>query len=395
VAAASLHAAAPADAAKRMEILLQDDGIFLYDKGQYERDTAFQVARQLGVTGLRINVHWWMTMPESQYRSTVKPAFVNYDWRIWDEAIARARAFGMRVQLALIGDPPAWACGNRLQPYDCDGYKPDIFEFRAFAQAAAAHFGSSVARYSIWNEPNWYTWLSPHKQAPLLYRALYQQGYEGVKAGNPAAKVLLGELAPLFRENGLSMAPLKFIRKMVCVNKRFKLSRRAAEKCTGGPLKLDGVAHHPYYFEVRPGKRSENPDDVTIASLDSLNSHLDRLRDLGVIDPSRRRTPVYLTEHGYMVTGNPDIRPARRIPESRRQRWVVKAFDIAQKTPRIKSMLYFNLVSPPLGSADSYFDLGLIQSDGVPRGSFFALRDWAQAAIADGRVKAPGFCAAC
>jgi hypothetical protein len=381
-----LQPVAPAQAGKKMEVQLQDDGIFLFPNDYYDRDVAFRQARALGVTGLRMNIQWFMAMPAAQAQSTVKPSQVNYQFGVWDNAIARARQYGMRVQLALAGDPPAWACGDFRQPYACDGYRPNVAEFRAFAQAVAAHFGGSVARYSIWNEPNWYTWISPHNQSPLIYRELYQAGYEGVKAGYPKAKVLMGELAPRFQEN-IAIAPLEFLRKMVCVNAKFKRKRSADRKCGPEPLKLDGFAHHPYHFEVRPGKRSPVADDLTMANIDDLNVHLEKLTKLGVLDPSTKKIKVYLTEHGYMVTGNPDVRPRRQIPEYKRKKWVVNAFDIAQRTRRIKGMLYYNLVSAPLGSPSSYFDLGLIQTNGVPRESYWALRNWAQTAIVEGRVK--------
>ena len=391
VAVVSLSLAAPAQAGKKMEILLQDDGIFLFPNNYYDRDFAYLQARALGVTGLRMNIQWFMAMSAAQAQSTVKPGQVDYQWGVWDTAIARARQYGMHVQLALAGDPPAWACGSRRQPYDCDGYKPDVAEFRAFAQAAAAHFGSSVKRYSIWNEPNWYTWISPHKRSPRLYRELYEAGYEGVKAGYPGAKVLMGELAPRFQEN-IAIAPLEFLRRMVCVNGKFKRKRSADRKCGPEPLKLDGFAHHPYHFEVRPRKLSPVEDDLTMANIDELNVHLAKLKKLGVLDPSTKKIKVYLTEHGYMVSGNPDVRPRRQIPEYKRKKWVVNAFQIAQSTRRIKGMLYYNLVSAPLGSPSSYFDLGLIQTDGNPRDSYWALRDWAQAAIVERRVKAPPPC---
>lgn len=390
LALVALPVVPPAHAARKMEISLQDDGILLFPSNYYNRDVAFRQARALGVTTLRMNVQWFFTMPEAQWSSATKPSAINYQWGVWDSAIARARQYGMQVQLALTGDPPTWACGNKRQPYSCDGYKPDLGEFRAFAQAAATHFRGAVKRFSIWNEPNWYQHVTPFKQSPLIYRNLYKAGYKGVKRGNPKAKVFMGELAPLFRP-GLSMAPLEFIRKMVCVNKRLKRTRNANSKCGRKPLKLDGFAHHPYHFEVKPKSQPEFKDEVTIANIGDLNATLAKLKKKKLLK-KRGKIPVYLTEHGYMVTGNPDVPVRRRIPESKRKRWIVQSFKIAQRNPRVKGMLYYNLVSPPLGSANSYFDLGLIQTNGVPRASYLALQNWAQAAIADGKVKRPRPC---
>jgi hypothetical protein len=293
------------------------------------------------------------------------------------------------VQLALVGDPPTWACGNKRPPYECDGYKPNRRQFKKFAQAAASHFRGRVKRYSIWNEPNWYTWLSPHKKSPILYRKLYQAGYKGVKRGYKRAKVLIGEFAPRFQKN-VAIEPLEFMRKMVCLNDRFKFKKK--KRCKGGPLKFNGLAHHPYHFEVGPGKESPNEDDLTIANLSSLNKHLKKFRRKGVIKSKPRKTQIFLTEHGWMVTGNDAVRRQRRIPENKRKRWIVKAFKIAQRTKNVKGMLYYNFVSPPLGSPSSFFDMGLIQTNGQPRASYFALRNWIQSAIADRKVLGPRPC---
>ena len=373
-----------------MEVLVQDDGIFLYKGSYYDRERAFQQLRKLGATRLRVNVLWYHAMPSAQAQATTKPARIDYDWSRWDDLIARAREYGIGVQLDLTGDPPTWACGIKLPPGTCDGYRPDAREFLWFAYAAAAHFGDSVTRYSIWNEPNWYTWLRPHREAPLIYRGLYQAGYAGIKAANPAAQVLIGETAPYFRK-GLAMAPLDFIRKMVCVNKRLKPIKDARRKCPGGPLKLDGYAHHPYDFTVRPDKPRENPDDVTLANLDALSKSLDALRKKGLIAPSVTKIPLYLTEHGYYVK-RPETPRNRGLSDTRRAKWTVRAYDIAQRTRRVKAMLYYVLVSPPPDHGSGFFDLGLIATDGTERLPFFALQSWIQAAVADGRVKAPAAC---
>ena len=110
----------PAHAGKQMEVALQDDGVFLYNE-YFDTDAAYRRLRDLGVTHLRMNVLWWQTVPPSQRTQTSVPANIQYDWSTWDAAIARARAYGIQVQLDLTGDPPAFACGNKQVPYACDG----------------------------------------------------------------------------------------------------------------------------------------------------------------------------------------------------------------------------------------------------------------------------------
>lgn len=376
-------AATPAQAAKKMEVSAQDDGVFLYQQHS-NREAAFRHLRTLGVSRLRVNVLWHQTMSEQQRNAKKKPRTVAYNFGIWEDVIARAKAYGIKVHLNLTGEPPRWACGNKKVPGKCNGNRPNTKEFRKFTQVVAKNFGRTVDRYSIWNEPNWYTWLSPHKDAPLIYRELYRAGYAGVKKGNKRAKVLMGETAPYFQKRK-AQAPLEFIREMFCVNKRFK---KVSKKCKGKALKMDGYAHHPYDFQVAPTKRRKGADNVTMANLPALTATLDKLRKKGFIK-GPKLAPVYLTEHGYFVSGS------RRIAEKKRAKYTVKSFEMAQKNKRIKAQLYYILISPPADSASAFFDLGLISQAGVLTRTFKALAKWVDRAASSGKVAKPRRCSAC
>lgn len=369
-----------------MEVALQDDKLFLYGAHPFGQDAAYLKARALNVSRIRMNMLWYQTMPEAQRAAAKKPRTVSYNFGLWKAAIAKARAYGIKVHLNITGDPPRWACGNKKPPGDCDGYKPNAKEFGKFAQIVAKSFGRSVDRYSVWNEPNWFTWLSPHKQAPLLYRKLYQAGYAGLKKGNRRAKVLMGETAPYFQKNK-AQPPLDFIRDMFCVNKRFK---KVSNKCTGA-VKLDGYAHHPYDFQVAPTKRPRRPggrDNVTMANLGDLTKTLDQLRKKGLLK-GPKAIPVYLTEYGYFA------RTARRISEAKRAKYTVKGYDMAQKNSRVKSQLYYIFASPPAGDPSAFFDLGILRVDGTETRPYKALKKWAASAARSGRVAKPGRCSAC
>ncbi|HYH58669.1 MAG TPA: hypothetical protein VD790_05570 [Thermoleophilaceae bacterium] len=386
LAALPLFAAAPAQAAKKMEVAIQDDGVFLYKKSYYDREAAFRQARELGVSRIRMNVLWSRVMTPAHANAQDKPSAVAWEWSLYDSAVDRARAYGLKVQLALTGDPPRWACGRDLAPGDCDGYKPDVQEFGEFAREAAEHFKGRVDRFSIWNEPNWHTWLSPLKQGPLIYRKLYQAGYKAIKGESKRIKVLMGELAPEAQKR-IATAPLRFLREMVCVNKRFKKTKNAKKKCKG-KMKLDGFAHHPYDFTVKPTKKPKR-DNVTMANLDDLVDTLDRLQKKRLIQSKPKKTPIYLTEHGYYASGS------RARGEAKRKKWTVQAFNMAQKHPRVKTMLYYILVSPPPNDTSAFFDLGIVETDGTETPTFKALKKWSKNAARDGKVAKPGRCSAC
>jgi hypothetical protein len=378
---------APASAGKQMEVAIQDDGLFIFQiYGDRERELAR--ARAMGVTTIRMNILWWQVIPAAQRNQTSVPSPIRYDFSAWDDAVAAARRYGIKVQLDLTGDPPAWACGNKKPPYACDGYRPSVPLFQHFAASAAQHFKGRVARYSIWNEPNWFTWLSPHEESPILYRNLYMAGYNGIKAVDPGAEVVMGETAPHFQP-GISMPPLQFIREMVCVNKKLKRTRDADTRCAGGPLKLDAYSTHPYDFTHKPTKRLENPDELSMANIGRLPKLLKKLRKKGLIEPSTKKFPIYLTEFGYFVGGR------RGVPEPKRAQWIVQAWQMAQEAKRIKQMIHYTWLSPPASSPSSYFDMGLLGQNGTPRASYFALRNWIQQAVAAGKLARPGPCSAC
>jgi hypothetical protein len=98
-------------------------------------------------------------MPSPQAGARRRPAQINYDFSQVDDLIDRARQHGIRVHLTLTGPSPRWV--NARRSMNQSWYKPNPREFGDFAGVVAKHFKGRVDRYSIWNEPNWKTWLGP------------------------------------------------------------------------------------------------------------------------------------------------------------------------------------------------------------------------------------------
>jgi hypothetical protein len=363
-------------AARGMEIALQDDAVFV--QGKYSRvqgDKAFQYARALGVTRLRVNVLWAYTLLPSEYGKRKKPAVLHYDFSVFDRLIDQAAANGIRVHLSLTGPAPRWA-NARKYTVKRAWYKPNATEFGNWASVAAQHFKGRVDRYSIWNEPNWKTWLGPLKNGPALYRNLYLAGYNAIKAADPEAKVLIGETAPAGRAR-YSTAPLAFLRGVTCVNKSYKRAKRCPK------LKADGFAHHPYDFAHAPNFRYPGSDNVTLGTLSRLTSALDKLSRAGVLRKNGGgRMPLYLTEYGYFASGH------RALKKSVRVKYLKQAQSLALKNGRVKSQLQYLLVSPPRSQRASFFDLGLMNTRGKRNAGYNALRSWYRANR--GKVKRPG-----
>jgi hypothetical protein len=361
-------------AARGLELALQDDATFLVGGKRVPRERAFDYARQLGVTRLRVNLLWAYTMPPVVYNARRKPAQIPYLFDQFDSLVDAAGENGIRIHLSLSGPAPRWARpkASVRQAW----YKPNTREFGEFAGVVAEHFAGRVDRYSIWNEPNWKTWLGPLKSAPGLYRSLYTRGYDAIKEADRRAKVLIGETSPYARP-GLSTAPLAFLRKVACVNKDYRRTGRCPR------LKADGYAHHPYDFNHAPAFQYPGADNVTIGTLRRLTRALDRLSRAGALrTPRSGRMPIYLTEYGYFATGHRALAPRTR------SRYLQQAYSIALRNSRVKSQLQYLLVSPPRRSSSSFFNLALLSTSGKRYPQFSALQRWFRANR--GKVKRPG-----
>src|SRR5918992_1267933 len=323
-----LFAPGDARAARGMELAIQDDALFVQGNKRFKGNKAFDYERQLGVTRIRVNQLWAYTMPRAQYRARRKPASINYSFTQIDELIDRAAANGIRVHLSLTGPAPRWANAKRARTSKA-WFKPNAVQFGKFARVAAQHFKGRVDRYSIWNEPNWKTWLGPLKSAPSIYRAMYVRAYSAIKKADRRAKVLIGETSPYARP-GLSTAPLAFLRKMACVNSNYRRVRKCPK------LKADGYAHHPYDFRHAPNFEYPGADNVTIGT---------------------------------------------------RSRYLKQAYSIALRNGRVKSQMQYLMLVLPRGSA-STFNTGLVSRSGKRLPQFNALRSWYRSNR--GRVKRPG-----
>jgi hypothetical protein len=359
----ALVVAAPASAARGMEIAVQDDPVFLH-LDFYDREQALEQARALGVTRLRVNLIWAnVVFPEATRKR--RPRQIEYDFRKHDALIDAAARYGIRLQITLSGPAPAWATLNRRMGV----FIPDPEQFAEFVREAARHFEGRVDRYSLWNEPNHTGWLKPKQYSALRYRDLYLAGYRAVKAEDPDAEVLIGELAPFARTRDVATPPGQFLRQLTCLDLEYDERRRRRGGC--GPLHADGFAHHPYQYERPPSYRFRGRHNFVIGTLGRLTRLLDKLARRRLLStPSGQAPDLYLTEFGYFRSGR------LRISESRRSRYLQQAFTMALRNPRVQQMLQYVLVDAPDDYAGSFFDLALVLRDGTPLPAFRALEGW-------------------
>jgi hypothetical protein len=319
---------------------------------------------------LRVNILWAKTLP-TQRHLTRRPKHLNYDFRVYDNLVDQAARYGIRVSLTLAGQPvPAFASGHHRQ----DNYKPNARRFAEFARAVARHFRGRVDRYSIWNEPNHKAWLAPVRSQGRIYRKLYRAGYRAIKRANRRAKVLIAETAPFSKSGKIATPPLKFLRQVTCATRRYHRRRRCK------PLVADGYAHHPYEFTgspKHPPRRFNHRDDVPLAGLNRLVRALNKLRRARLLRGQHRRNlNIYLHEYGYFNSGRGKI-----FPQPTRAKFLVDAFTIARRNPRVKTMLQYGFVTPPPSNPAAFFDLSIVNLGGSRMDPFRALRAWASTSV--------------
>ena len=204
---------------------------------------------------------------------------------------ASARA-GRRVQFTLSGPGaargrPATAARARDAP-----------SARATPRSRARwprHFRGRVARYAIWNEPNWWSLLRPRaRSAARSTGGCTCAAARPCKHADPGAKVLIGELAPLGQPEAAT-PPLRFLRRLTCSDRRWRATRRCPR------LVADGFAHHPYTLRWAPdypGPRPRRRHDGLAARASPGRSTASRAAR-ALATPRGRRCPLYLTEWGY------------------------------------------------------------------------------------------------
>jgi hypothetical protein len=349
-----LASSTAASAGRDQLTILQDDSQLLGSSGDL-RDSTLDEWKALGVDVVKIRVNWRDMSPDDKPADPSDPAAYKADhWQRYDRAIRGAQERGMQVFLMLGGHAPRWASEQSPEGLPNGVHKPDPALFGQFVTAVGTRYSGSytapagqysdpnplprVTIWSIWNEPNLVSWLSPQKNAPAIYRNLLYAGSDALAAsGHGGDTLLYGELLPFARGNktaGVRRRPLEFLREMACVDKRYRPYSGSKARKRGcddfRPLPGVGVAHHPYTLAGGPTVKSPNADDVSINELPRMVKTLDSLTRKKRF-AARGKQAIWSTEFGFQ-TDPPDPYQSkiRAVPG-----YMGEAEWIAFKNPRV------------------------------------------------------------
>ncbi len=347
--AAAAVGAAPALASHNQTVFFEGGQTLLEAR---TREHAIAQLEHLGVHALRVELYWADVAPGAGGKK--RPSFeatnpAAYHWGAYDWLLAKAKELNWPVLLTVTAPVPRWASANGTS-----FTRPDPQDFEEFMTAVGRHYGSEVALFAIWNEPNDAAFLLPQFNAngspasPRIYRGLFQDGYAGLQAaGLTHPKVLMGETAPVgydslsrstIRHEGLlhDVAPLAFLRGTLCLNSHYQ----KAGSCESLPAY--GYSDHAYTQKQGPLWVPPEYDDVTIGVLSRLEGALDRAARAGAI---RTGMPIYLTEFGVQSKPNRylGVSPAKQAEED------ALAEYIAWRDPRVAAFSQYLLRDDPTG----------------------------------------------
>jgi hypothetical protein len=334
------------------------------------REQTLGELQALGVQGIRMTMYWEEVAPSPN--ATRRPSFdqanpASYSWGSYAELAADAHAHGMRVLIDATGPVPRWATKGAKDHLTY----PNAAEYRAFMTAVGRKFGADASAFSIWNEPNLVKFLAPQFSrggklvSPGLYRSLFFAGYNGLRAAGVHAPVLAGETAPV--GNPITVAPLRFLRGVLCLNAHYRRAARCAR------LPANGWATHPYIRATFPTSLAHfAADDVPFGGIGRLVTALNRAAAAGMV---ARNLPVYLTEFG--VESYPNTISGVSLAQQSDYRSIAEYLAFAN--PRVASFSQYLLTdSPPIPgpAVDAYqFQTGLyLYSGHKPKPSYDSFR---------------------
>jgi Cellulase (glycosyl hydrolase family 5) len=323
VSALAALCAPVAFSSERMWVGFHDDPSFRWVP---DRESRIEAAAGQGATIMRLLVQWNAVVPRRPSRAS-DPFDRAYNLDDVDEAVRAAQQMDQEVMLTISGTP-SWANG---------GKRPNIMPRRlsdltTFARALATRYSGRFAGYpfvrfwSVWNEPNLQQFLAPQfnsageSVAPANYAKLYAAAYTGIKAGNPLAKIAIGETSARGSDRPTGVRPIhspgRFAELVAKANPR---------------LKFDAWAHHPY-----PQNPKDRPSQLVRwpnVSLRSLPRFVDSLNTWF----RRNSTEIWVTEYGHQ-TRPPDT---FGIPYATQGSYIQQAIKIAKSMKFVTMFIWF------------------------------------------------------
>jgi hypothetical protein len=133
-----------------------------------------------------------------------------YTWDKWDEIVALANKFGIKV-IARLDYPPAWT--HPAKPaFNAPADNDD--DYAQFVEAFVKHYQGKVAAVQIWNEPNLAAEWGGKPPDAAAYTKLLKAAYARAKAADPNIIVLSAPLAETLERSPRALVEMDFLQQM-------------------------------------------------------------------------------------------------------------------------------------------------------------------------------------
>jgi hypothetical protein len=313
------------------------------------------------------------------------PADPAYEWSVLDAAVRGAVAAGMQPVLD-VDYAPAWAEGpDRSAAAPPGTWMPSAAELGLFAQALATRYSGAfvdpaepaagplprVRYFQVWAEQNLSVhlnplWLRGRLFAPRHYRAMLNAAYAGVHRGDPAAKVIVGGLAPYGdAQRGASrIPPVWFWRSLLCL----RGARLRPARCPE-PAHFDIAAHNPIDV-FAPSQGALSPLDVSTPDIGRLTRIVRRAVATKRALPAGRK-PLWATEI-WWDSNPPD---PRGVPVRRQARYLTQSlFELWRQGVSAVVWWYLRDQDPGPAGFGATLQSGLLYRGGSPKPAYAAFR---------------------
>ena len=312
---AALIAVPAAEASTRQVTILQDDVHLRHDTA-----ATLDEFSALGADVVKIGLSWDEVAPNGRRKPSGFDAGnpAAYQWGNYPQVIEAISARGMRPYRqrrrprARLGVEARRAA--RHEPARA------ARSTACFAEAVGKQF-PGVDLWSLWNEPNLYSWLSPQRKqgtplSPSIYRNLYLAGHAGLeRSGHGADTILLGELMPRGGTSSKKIPPARLPARDGLPRPQLPPvsagARRASAAASGSaasrprasPTTPTRRAGGPQRRREWPRRRRDRPA-VARVTRDARRARPPRQAARGAL-------PIWITEFGYQTEAARPVRQRR------------------------------------------------------------------------------------
>ncbi len=300
-----------------------------------QRAEFFGVARQAGVSVARTYLHWDGTT------DFPFPHEIDSIRRMAEEGAAHG------ITTLFVG------INGELGRRYADARQIDLEAYRRMVRRSVEALRGLPVRL-VWspvNEANFASQM-PKRNGAETWRRMQNLAYAEVKALDPSALVVAGELAPYARNARNSTHPGQFWRQALGLTSDWK--RRAGTSDAEYAVRADAVTLHSYDYLEDPRSTSRSTTRWTIRNLGTTRRLLARAAQTGRL-PRVAAKRLYITEFAYLAEGK------QRISEQRAATYLRRAWQIALRE-RVRTFIWFQVRDPP-----AIFPSGLRTRDGRDR----------------------------